>query len=554
MEDPDPQILWRRFGAGDRRAFMALYRRHEDDVLRFCQAMLRNPDDAREAANSTWASLWASRPSAKRDVPLRPWLFRIAHNEAIDIIRRRRAHEELDVTMPAPDDTAADAELHERLATLHHDLLRLTDPQRTALVLREMSGLSHDEIAAVLGISSGAARQTIYEARQALIEAEGGRSLACKLVRRDISAGDRRVLRGRRIQAHLHGCAACREFAAAVERQQRHLRILLPVPVGATLLARIGPAAEVTAGGATAGGVAALGAKVAAPMATKVAAAALAVVVGSGAAGAGQPPTPRAADRPTLAVATAPTGPTGLTTPTGRTAPTGLTAPTGPQDARRRIGPSQRPSKQSGGPATRPATVHDLATRAATSTPHNATSSGAGELPGPSTSEAEAIPAQGGEVVSRPPSQASPTDKAPTEARTTTSAAENKGNGTAGQPPTTPPGQAKKQDTPPGQAKKQDTPPGQAKQQDTPPGQAKKQDTPPGEAKQQDTPTPPPTAPPTAPPGQANRTNGPATAPLSAPQGPTTPPTSGAGSPPGSARATPHPSHASPGRPDQGGR
>src|SRR5690242_16485478 len=187
MDDPDPQILWRRFGSGDRRAFTALYRRHQDDVLRFCQALLRDPDDAREAANSAWAAVWDARDAAERDIPLRPWLFRIAHNEAIDILRRRRPHEELDAAMPAPDDTAADAELHERLATLQADLLTLTDHQRTALVLREMSGLGHEEIASVLQISTGAAKQTIYEARQALIEAEGGRSLSCDLVRRDIS-------------------------------------------------------------------------------------------------------------------------------------------------------------------------------------------------------------------------------------------------------------------------------------------------------------------------------------------------------------------------------
>jgi RNA polymerase sigma factor (sigma-70 family) len=234
MEDTDPETLWRRFGAGDRGAFAALYRRHEEDVLRFCQALLRNPDDAREAANSTWASVWTARHAAERDIPFRPWLFRIAHNDAIDIVRRRRPHEALDVTMPAPDDTAADAELHERLATLHSDLLTLTDPQRTALVLREMSGLSHDEIAAFLGISSSAARQTIYEARQALIDAEGGRSRSCELVRRDISTGDRRVLRSRRIQAHLRGCAACREFEAAAERPRHDLRVLMLAPAGPT--------------------------------------------------------------------------------------------------------------------------------------------------------------------------------------------------------------------------------------------------------------------------------------------------------------------------------
>src|SRR5690349_4723005 len=126
MEESDPQILWRRFGAGDRQAFNALYRRYEQDVLRFCQGRLGEPDAAREPPNTTWAATWRTRHAAERAVPLRPWLSRIAHNEATNILPRRRSHDQLDVRLPAPDDTAADAELHERLATLRVDLLTLT--------------------------------------------------------------------------------------------------------------------------------------------------------------------------------------------------------------------------------------------------------------------------------------------------------------------------------------------------------------------------------------------------------------------------------------------
>jgi RNA polymerase sigma factor (sigma-70 family) len=200
-------------GAGDRAAFSALYARHEQDVLRFCQALLRDEEDAREAANSTWAAVWAARDAAERDIPLRPWLFRIARNQAIDILRRRRPHEALDPALAGHDDPEADAELHERVATLHTDLLSLPERQRAALVLRELSGLSHVEIAAVLEVTPAAAKQTIHEARQALQEAEEGRALTCDLVRKAIDEGDGRVLRGRRMRAHLRSCAACRRRA-----------------------------------------------------------------------------------------------------------------------------------------------------------------------------------------------------------------------------------------------------------------------------------------------------------------------------------------------------
>ena len=162
--------------------------------------------------------MWSARGAAERDIPLRPWLFRIARNQAIDILRRRRPHEALDPALAGHDDPEADAELRERLATLQADLVSLPERQRAALVLRELSGLSHIEIAAVLDVTPAVARQTIHEARQALQEAEGGRSLTCDLVRKAIAQGDGRVLRGRRMRAHLRGCAACRELAESADR------------------------------------------------------------------------------------------------------------------------------------------------------------------------------------------------------------------------------------------------------------------------------------------------------------------------------------------------
>jgi RNA polymerase sigma factor (sigma-70 family) len=269
----DAEDLWRRFGAGDGAAFAELYRDHEHDVLRYCQSLLHHEEDARDAAQGTWTSLWNAPAAARRDVPLRPWLFRVAHNESVSILRRRRRHDELGaVDVAAPGDLEGDVELRDRMATLRADLGTLPERQRAALLLREVSGLGHAEIGAAFGISPAAARQTIYEARQALAEAEGGRSMDCDAVRRAISDGDGRVRRGRRLRAHLRGCAACRQFSDTIVERGHDLRALIPAPAAAGWLARLA-----AAGGASSGAVA-TGGSLGGALAAKVALVTAAVV------------------------------------------------------------------------------------------------------------------------------------------------------------------------------------------------------------------------------------------------------------------------------------
>ncbi|HEY6761151.1 MAG TPA: sigma-70 family RNA polymerase sigma factor [Baekduia sp.] len=280
----DRDDSWRRFGAGEPAAFAELYRENHRDVDRYCRSLLHDEEDAEDAAQSTWAALWARPDAARRDVPLRPWLFRIAHNQAVDILRRRRPHDELsELDLAAPVDVADHVELRDRLAALRTDLINLPERQRGALLLRELCGLGHDEIGAVFQISAAAAKQTIYEARRALLDAEGGRSMACRAVQQAISDGDGRVRRGRRLRAHLRSCASCRDFANAVTSGSRELRLLfpgLPLPATAAHLL-IGPGRA--ASGAGSGGLATVGAKLGASAAVKAAATVLVVAAGVGA-------------------------------------------------------------------------------------------------------------------------------------------------------------------------------------------------------------------------------------------------------------------------------
>ena len=74
---------------GSERAFQAIYDRYHQQLYRYCYSVLRNRDDAYDVLQSTLVSALAALQRGQRDAPLRPWLFRIAHNEAISEVRRR---------------------------------------------------------------------------------------------------------------------------------------------------------------------------------------------------------------------------------------------------------------------------------------------------------------------------------------------------------------------------------------------------------------------------------------------------------------------------------
>ncbi len=174
----DERLAW-LVSAGHERAFAALYERYYQPLYRYSRSMLRHDADAQDALQSTMTNAFAALKQGRRDAPLRPWLFRIAHNEAVSVLRRRRPTEEL------PEDLAGSAasvtehfEDRERFALLVADLLTLPERQRGALVMRELSGLSHEEIAIALGSSAGSVKQTIFEARRSLHNLAEGRARA----------------------------------------------------------------------------------------------------------------------------------------------------------------------------------------------------------------------------------------------------------------------------------------------------------------------------------------------------------------------------------------
>jgi RNA polymerase sigma factor (sigma-70 family) len=223
--------LVRRATRGDQRAFAAIFRRYHKPLFRYCAAILGNADDAHDALQNTMVKVLRSLPGERREVRLRPWLYRIAHNESIELLRRRRPLEQLDTELLLDEaDPAESAAARERLRRLIGDLEELPERQRGALVMRELGGLSFEQIGEAFETSPAVARQTVYEARLGLQQMNEGREMPCEDVCRALSDGDRRVARRRDIRAHLRACDGCRSFRDAIDQRRRDLTAIAPLP------------------------------------------------------------------------------------------------------------------------------------------------------------------------------------------------------------------------------------------------------------------------------------------------------------------------------------
>jgi RNA polymerase sigma factor (sigma-70 family) len=205
------QRLANRASKGDRRAIAAIFERYQHELYGFCLGILGEPEDAQDALQNTMVKVLKALPGEEREVALRPWLYRIAHNEAVELRRTRRPIQALDDYLVDRQSSVAErAEQREQLGWLLEDLADLPDRQRTVLVMRELNGLDFAEIGAALDTSAAVVRQSLYEARRNLEQIGQGRSLRCDAVIRILSDADGRITRRRDIRAHLRDCPDCR--------------------------------------------------------------------------------------------------------------------------------------------------------------------------------------------------------------------------------------------------------------------------------------------------------------------------------------------------------
>lgn len=256
--------LARRAARGEGDAFAAIFRRYEQDLYRYCVAILGDEQDAQDALQNTMVKALRALPGERREIELKPWLYRVAHNESIELRRRVRPSEPLAEDLPAlgasPEQRAAD---RRRLQDLLADIGELPERHRGVLVMRELAGLDFEEIAAALDTSPGAARQVLYEARRSLQQMSDGREMTCDAVTLHLSDRDGRVARRRDVRAHLRDCPECRRFADGIRSRSETLAGIAPLPaIAAAAIAKGALAGSASSGaaGAAASGTAATGA------------------------------------------------------------------------------------------------------------------------------------------------------------------------------------------------------------------------------------------------------------------------------------------------------
>jgi RNA polymerase sigma factor (sigma-70 family) len=287
-----------RVRTGSEQAFAALYERHHRGILSFCRHMLGSREEAEDAVQQTFANAYRAMVTSDAEINLKPWLYRIARNQCISLLRARRNESELSDDEPSLAGLSDQVAQRDQLRDLLRDLAALPVDQREALVLAELHDNSHVEVAAILGCEREKVKSLVFQARSSLISSREAREVPCDEVRRQLSVLRGGALRRNTIRRHLKECEGCRAFREDVKRQRQALAVVLPVIPSAGLkfgaanamaAAAAGGAASgasVTAGGAAAGSsgpIAAVAGKLGiSAAAVKGAAATVAVTVAAG--------------------------------------------------------------------------------------------------------------------------------------------------------------------------------------------------------------------------------------------------------------------------------
>ena len=159
--------------AGYESAFEEIFRRY-GAPLRSYAASIVTAQRADDVTQEAFTKAYLALRGTDKEIQLRPWLYRIVRNTALTDIRDEPTPglelDEARASGMSPDELA---EQREEVSGLVAGLRELPEPQRAAIVMRELEGLSHEQIAASLGLSGGAVRQSIYRARRALRDAAG---------------------------------------------------------------------------------------------------------------------------------------------------------------------------------------------------------------------------------------------------------------------------------------------------------------------------------------------------------------------------------------------
>jgi RNA polymerase sigma-70 factor (ECF subfamily) len=180
MEEMDDAAV-ARARAGDSDGFRLLVERHSRNVFRLAYRMIGNEQDAEDIVQETFLRAYRQLNRYESRSTFGTWLYRIAANCSLDLLRARKRSPEaptaagdrdvldsMPAGAPGPDRVALSAEVQRRVAAAMGEL---SQQERTAFVLRHFEGLSIDDISGMLGVGGNAAKHSIFRAVQKLRKA-----------------------------------------------------------------------------------------------------------------------------------------------------------------------------------------------------------------------------------------------------------------------------------------------------------------------------------------------------------------------------------------------
>ena len=191
MKEEDDGALVARAVDGDRRAFRVLVERHQARAFRVALSIMKHEDDARDVAQDAFVKIFTKLADFRGQAAFTTWLHRIVANLCIDRIRKKKRHGEVEYddaravgardAAPGPGlssyysegpGKALDrSELREQMGRA---LETLSGDHRDILVMREVEGLSYEELAAALGVAKGTVMSRLFHARKNFMAAMTG--------------------------------------------------------------------------------------------------------------------------------------------------------------------------------------------------------------------------------------------------------------------------------------------------------------------------------------------------------------------------------------------
>lgn len=182
MDREEEKRIIERVLSGDTEAFEALVVQHQNLVYSLALRMVGNEQDANDLTQDAFLRAFRSISSFRGDSKFSVWLYRLTNNICLDFLRasRRRktvslnhflSDEDEGIELEIPDERfspESELEKSELQATLQRGLMYLPDEQREILLMREINGLTYDEIALELSLEPGTVKSRIFRARKKL--------------------------------------------------------------------------------------------------------------------------------------------------------------------------------------------------------------------------------------------------------------------------------------------------------------------------------------------------------------------------------------------------